>query len=76
MHGTLDIAANGTEYTITVGHGGTTRNNGGDSSIGSLVVAIGGGAGMGYNQAGNSGGSGGGGGYSGSKSGNINTSIC
>lgn len=51
-------------YTITVGAGGSIASvaNGQDSSIGSLIVSTGGGAGGNYNTNGSSGGSGGGGG--------------
>ena len=76
MEGTLDISADGTEYTITVGSGGASQNNGLDSSFGSAVVAIGGGAARSYDQAGNNGGSGGGGGsYLNSYAGNLNTTL-
>ena len=73
MEGTLDISADGTEYTITVGSGGASENNGLDSSFGSAVVAIGGGAARSPSQAGNDGGSGGGGGSS--RAGNLNTTL-
>ena len=77
MNGTLDISADGTEYTITVGSGGASQNNGLDSSFGSAVVAIGGGAARSFNQAGNNGGSGGGGGGwdNANYAGNLNTSL-
>ena len=53
----------GTSYTITVGAGGAVDSNGSNSSLGSLIVCIGGGkgGGIGANVAGGNGGSGGGG---------------
>ena len=76
MNGTLDIAADGTVYTVTVGNGGAKGDsgtnydgyNGGDSSFDD-VVATGGGGGGEYMSIGKDGGSGGGGGKDGSKSG-------
>lgn len=68
----------GTVYTITVGAGGAERqnlsgSNGGNSSIGTLIVATGGGGGgIGPNAGPGSGGSGGGGGGNGQ--GNFNQS--
>ena len=71
MNGTLDIPANGTVYTVTVGNGGAKGDsgssydgyNGGDSSFGDDVVATGGGGGGTWYRKGHNGGSGGGGGY-------------
>ena len=67
MNGTLDISANGTVYSITVGNGGAVGEsspfhgfNGQDSSFGNVIVAKGGGGGSIW--GGRSGGSGGGGG--------------
>lgn len=54
----IDIPAG--SYTVTVGAGAATRNQGGASSIGSLVTTVGGGPG-GYDTYGGYGGSGGGG---------------
>ena len=59
----------GTTYTITVGAGGAAGSNGGNSSIGGIATAIGGGYGGSYNTGqanGNGGGSGGGTAYAGS----------
>lgn len=66
-NGTRSFTAS--SYTITIGAAGASDSNGSPSSIGSIVVATGGGAGGdGYNPTstpapGQSGGSGGGGGY-------------
>jgi len=56
----------GSAYTITVGAGGANTVNGNDSSLGGIVISVGGGRGAGFNvnNAG-SGGSGGGGAYNG-----------
>lgn len=59
LTGRLDLARG--SYAITVGAGGTVPNNGGDSSIGDLVEATGGGHGGTPIQNGADGGSGGGG---------------
>jgi hypothetical protein len=58
--------AKGTNYTVTVGAGGTPINNdnvysnSGDNSVFSTITSSGGGGGGSYNSVGNSGGSGGG----------------
>lgn len=58
LTGTMNVSA-GT-YTVTVGAGGTAGAQGSGSSLGSLVVTIGGGYGAGGGQVGGNGGSGGG----------------
>lgn len=62
IYGTINLTP-GVNYPIAVGSGGTgIGNNGSNSSIGSMVIAIGGGHGGLYPTAATSGGSGGGGG--------------
>jgi prepilin-type N-terminal cleavage/methylation domain-containing protein len=60
-------------YTITVGNGGASNSNGGNSSFGTIATAIGGGAGG--NAGGGSGGNGGSGGGKGGYSGAVGTGI-
>lgn len=52
-----------TNYTVTVGAGGNSQSNGGNSQFGALTASVGGGAGGNSNGNGASGGSGGGGGW-------------
>ena len=62
--GSMPLTAN-TSYTVTIGSGGSTNGDGGDSAFGPgtpvHLVALGGGRGGAQNQAANPGGSGGGG---------------
>ena len=66
LNGTLNVLANGTVYSVTVGDGGAVGDkmgyDGGDSSFHD-VVAKGGGGGAFYYSKGKDGGSGGGGGF-------------
>ena len=80
MNGTLEIGEDRTVYTVTVGDGGPRGQdgnshfwgyNGGDSTFGHEIVAMGGGGGGFFNSSGRDGGSGGGGGWNVNKPGDA-----